>query len=93
MIDDNQVIADATGRWCSILKHLGVPESALSGSPCACPICGGIDRFRFEDRDEGAYRCRRCGVGNGLVLLRKLHGWNHEKAITEISKIQSEAAA
>lgn len=93
MINDNQVIADATGRWRSILLRLGVPENALTGMPCACPICGGVNRFWFNGGDEGAYRCRRCGVGNGLVLLRKLHGWNHQKAIIEISKILGEVAA
>ena len=94
-MNENKIIADAVGRWRFILIRLGVLESSLSGDPCACPICGGVDRFTFNDRDgEGSYRCRRCGVGNGFVLLRKLHGWSHEKAVSEVSQIlESEVAA
>ena len=37
-------------RWRSILTVLGMDERALSGKHGPCPLCGGRDRFRFDDR-------------------------------------------
>ena len=41
----------AQGRWRSILTVLGIDERALSGKHGPCPMCGGKDRFRFDDRE------------------------------------------
>ena len=43
----------ATGRWPNILAHFGVAEKFLTGKHGPCPICGGKDRFRFDNK-EGA---------------------------------------
>ena len=54
----------ARGRWREILPALGIAESFLTGRNCACPLCGGTDRFRFIDRrgqdGDGMWLCSQC---------------------------------
>ncbi|TAJ88609.1 MAG: hypothetical protein EPO10_01440 [Reyranella sp.] len=41
----------------------------------ACSICGGKDRFRFDDKGvEGTWFCNQCRAGTGIILVRKLNG-------------------
>ena len=78
----------ASGRWPEILRQLGVDSRYLSNKHGPCPICGGKDRFRFDDRDgSGSFYCNQCGAGVGIILVRKLHGWDHKTACDEIDKI------
>ena len=59
----------AHGRWPSILSALGLDERALSGRHGPCPMCGGKDRFRFDDKEgRGTYFCSGCGAGDGVQL-------------------------
>ncbi|NMG15503.1 DNA primase zinc finger superfamily protein [Aromatoleum bremense] len=59
----------AKGRWRGILLALGLDERTLSGKHCACPLCGGKDRFRFDDKDgRGTYFCSGCRPGDGVQL-------------------------
>lgn len=69
------VKAAALGRWQQILPALGVDASFLSGRHGPCPGCGGIDRFRFDDRDgSGSFFCSGGGsadtYGDGFELLQ-----------------------
>jgi putative DNA primase/helicase len=51
-------------------------------------LCGGKDRFRFTDKDrEGWYYCNQCGPGSGIVLLRRLHGWEHAEACRQVDAV------
>jgi putative DNA primase/helicase len=78
----------ARGRWRDILPALGVAHRFLINRHGPCPICGGKDRFRFDDKDgAGSYFCNQCGAGVGIILLRKLHGWDHATACREVDKI------
>ena len=78
----------ARGRWRQILGALGVEGRFLTGKHGPCPLCGGKDRYRFTDKDDaGWYYCSQCGPGTGLLLLRKLHGWDYKTACDEIDKI------
>jgi putative DNA primase/helicase len=53
-----------------------------------CPLCGGKDRFRFDDRyGSGSYYCGQCGPGQGLLLVQKLRGWDFATAAREVDKI------
>ena len=40
----------AAGKWHGLLLGFGLSERQLSGKHCPCPICGGNDRFRFDDK-------------------------------------------
>lgn len=90
---NGSTIARARGRWREILPRLGVETRFLSNRHGPCPLCGGKDRFRFDDRDgSGSYYCNQCGPGGGLLLLRKLRGWDHATACAEVDKIIGDAA-
>lgn len=78
----------ARGRWREILSILGVSVKFLTNRHGPCPMCGGKDRFRFDDKEgDGTYFCNQCGPGNGLTFVKKLKGWNHTEACAEIDKI------
>ncbi|MDK1127945.1 primase-helicase zinc-binding domain-containing protein, partial [Cronobacter sakazakii] len=68
------VATAARGRWPHILSALGirVPAAKRHG---ACPVCGGKDRFRLDDREgRGTWFCNQCGNGDGLDLVRLATG-------------------
>jgi putative DNA primase/helicase len=78
----------ATGRWREILPRLGIDTRFLVNKHGPCPLCGGNDRYRFDDRDgSGSYYCNQCGPGPGIMLVRKLNGWDYATACREIDKI------
>lgn len=81
----------ARGRWAEILPQLGVASTFLRNRHGPCPLCGGKDRFRYDDKNgEGTYFCNQCGAGTGIILLRKLHHWTHAEACAEVDRILGE---
>ena len=81
------IMREAEGRWREILAELGVSPQFLKNKHGPCPICGGKDRFRFDDKEgSGSYFCNQCGAGNGLSMLRKLHKWTYQDACEQIAK-------
>src|ERR1700720_2056926 len=78
----------ARGRWKEILPRFGIDTSYLKNRHGPCPLCGGKDRFRFDDKDgSGSYICNQCGAGVGLILVRKLHDWDFKRACDEVDRI------
>ena len=78
----------ARGKWRKILPLLGVEERFLTGKQGPCPICTGRTRYRFTDRDgEGWGYCNQCGGMPAIVLLRRLHKWDHATACREVDRI------
>jgi putative DNA primase/helicase len=56
-------------RWREILVALGIPDTALVNRHGPCPVCGGKDRWRFDDKDGlGTFFCTHCGAGDGPKL-------------------------
>lgn len=65
----------AKGRWRGILLTLGLPESCLKDKHGPCPICGGTDRFRWDNKDgAGTFICSHCGAGDGMKLAIEYTG-------------------
>jgi putative DNA primase/helicase len=73
----------AKGRWKEILPSLGIAAASLTGRHGACPVCGGKDRFRFDDKEgRGTWFCAQQhgtdssnpsgSAGNGFRLLMDL---------------------
>jgi putative DNA primase/helicase len=63
----------ANGRWPGILRHFGLADEFMVDRHGPCPLCGGDDRYRFDDKDgNGEYFCNQCGPGDGFDLLQKL---------------------
>jgi len=84
----NDTIERARGRWAEILPRLGIDSRFLVNRHGPCPLCGGKDRFRYDDRDgSGSYYCNQCGAGVGIILVRKKHGWDFATACREIDQI------
>lgn len=83
-----RTIDAAQGKWPNILSLFGMERSFLSGKHGPCPMCGGTDRFRFDNKEgRGTYFCSSCGAGNGMDLVQKLKGWDFRTAASEIDRI------
>ncbi len=88
MGDRIDVRTAAAGRWRSILTTLGMDERSLSGKHGPCPLCGGRDRFRFDDKDgRGTYFCSGCGAGDGVKLAMGITGLSFKDAAREIERL------
>ncbi|MCR9104730.1 MAG: P4 alpha zinc-binding domain protein [Gammaproteobacteria bacterium] len=84
----SEVAAAAQGRWPQIHSAAGIPPGFLRNRHQPCPMCGGRDRYRYDDKDgRGSYYCNQCGAGDGFALLMQYHGWDFEKAAAEVSSI------
>jgi putative DNA primase/helicase len=78
----------ARNRWREILPRFGIGIEFLTGKHGPCPLCGGKDRYRFDDKTgDGNYYCNQCGAGVGIILMRKKHGWDFKTACDEIDRI------
>ena len=78
----------AVGRWPGLLAHFGIESPLLTGKHAPCPICGGKDRFRFDDKDgRGTFFCSHCGAGDGFKLLQHVKGWSFKQAASEVEGI------
>lgn len=78
----------ARGKWRGILMSFGVDEKALRNRHGPCPLCGGTDRFRFDDKEgRGTYICGQCGSGSGVDLLMKHKGWDFKTAAREVETL------
>lgn len=65
----------AKGKWRGILLTLGLPDDALKDRHGPCPMCGGINRFRWDNKDgNGTYLCNQCGAGDGMKLAVQFLG-------------------
>jgi putative DNA primase/helicase len=81
-------IERARGRWREILPQIGIDTSYLKNRHGPCPLCGGRDRFRFDDREgSGSYYCNQCGAGNGFTLICKLKDCNFATAARLVDEI------
>lgn len=84
-----QVRDAALGRW----KDLIFPAFAITVPPQKnkhgpCPICGGTDRFRCDDKQgKGTWICNQCGAGDGFELIVKSRGYTHSEVLKEVGAI------
>lgn len=85
-VDFDTVKAEATGRWTGIFSELGIDVG--EGNHQACPLCGGKDRFRYDNKDgKGTYICGQCGAGDGWVLVQKVLGCDFAEAVKQVKPI------
>lgn len=87
------IIEDARGRWPDILQSLaGLSAEQLTDNHQPCPLCGGTDRYRFDDLNgTGSWFCNQCGgrdqqggAGSGMDLLLRRTGWDFPTAARRI---------
>ncbi|HBN0031710.1 TPA: hypothetical protein L1M50_003593 [Escherichia coli] len=79
-------VSHALGHWPRILPALGI--QVLKNRHQPCPVCGGSDRFRFDDREgRGTWYCNQCGAGDGLKLVEKVFGVSPSDAATKVAAV------
>jgi putative DNA primase/helicase len=90
-----KVIDLAQGHWPSILGALAsLSADQLTDKHQPCPLCGGKDRYRFDDQNgSGSWFCNKCGgpqqaggAGNGIDLLMRRTGWEFKEAAQRIEQ-------
>lgn len=81
-----ETVKQACGHWPRILPALGV--KVIKNRHQACPVCGGSDRFRFDDKEgRGTWFCNQCGAGDGLKLVEKVFGVSALEAAGKVSAL------
>ncbi|AZB50552.1 hypothetical protein [Synechococcus phage S-H1] len=89
-------IQDLTnGRWPDLLQQLGgLSADQLTDRHQPCPLCGGKDRYRFDDKDgTGSWYCNQCGGkrgtgggGSGMDLLMRATNLSYAEACKRIEQ-------
>ncbi|HCJ6202664.1 primase-helicase zinc-binding domain-containing protein [Escherichia coli] len=81
-----ETVKQACGHWPRILPALGV--KVIKYRHQACPVCGGSDRFRFDDKEgRGTWFCNQCGAGDGLKLVEKVFGVSASEAAGKVNAV------
>ncbi len=81
-----ETVKQASGHWPGILPALGV--KVIKNRHQACPVCGGSDRFRFDDKEgRGTWFCNQCGAGDGLKLVEKVFGVTASEAAQKVNAV------
>ncbi|MFC0226113.1 primase-helicase zinc-binding domain-containing protein [Serratia aquatilis] len=77
----------ATGQWPVLLPALGIHILA-GGRAQPCPVCGGKDRFRFDNQQgRGTWFCNQCGGGDGLSLVEKALAVTTKEAADKVAGV------
>jgi putative DNA primase/helicase len=89
-------ITDLTnGRWPDLLMQLaGLTSDQLTDTHQPCPLCGGEDRYRFDDLNgTGSWYCNQCGGkdqsgggGSGIDMLMRRTGLTYPEACKRIEQ-------
>ena len=80
------------GRWRDILTRYGLGDF-LNRKHGPCPFCGGVDRYRWDDRGgDGTFFCAQCGPGDGLEMLMRHTGQTFARLAPEIEAIVGECS-
>ena len=91
----NKITDLAQGRWPALLADLAaLSAEQLTDKHQPCPLCGGKDRYRFDDQDgNGSWYCNQCGgkdqsggAGNGMELLMRRTGWTFPEAAKRVEQ-------
>ncbi|ENG7700000.1 TPA: toprim domain-containing protein [Citrobacter freundii] len=81
-----ETVKQACGHWSRILPALGV--KVIKNRHQSCPVCGGSDRFRFDDKEgRGTWFCNQCGAGDGLKLVEKVFGVTPSEAAGKVNAV------
>ncbi|WP_096388389.1 primase-helicase zinc-binding domain-containing protein [Hafnia sp. CBA7124] len=81
-----ETVKQACGHWPRILPALGM--KVIKNRHQACPVCGGSDRFRFDDKEgRGTWFCNQCGAGDGLKLVEKVFGVKPSEAAQKVNAV------
>jgi putative DNA primase/helicase len=82
------------GKWYGILTAVGVDPSYLRNKHGPCPVCGGTDRFRWDDKNgDGTFYCNQCEprAGSGIDLVMRIKGLSFRDAAPLIESVINDA--
>lgn len=84
-----QVRDAALGRWKDLIfPAFAITVPAQKNKHGPCPICGGTDRFRCDDKQgKGTWICNQCNAGDGFELIVKSRGYTHSEVLKEVGAI------
>lgn len=90
-MDARELMDKCNGRWFDLLQMLGgLSRIQLSGKHGPCPICGGKDRYRWENYEgRGTWICNNCTGGrreDGANLLMRIKGWSFSELASELEQ-------
>lgn len=89
MLDVDLLKHACAGRWQELLSRIGgVPLDVLDKKHHPCPKCGGKDRFRMIDLEDGALLCSQCfnkGNGDGVAAVMWLTGLTFPEACERLA--------
>lgn len=88
-IYDVEEIKRSITNWTSIFTWAGIPEESLTGNHGPCPKCGGTDRFRLLDRDDGSLHCNQCfreKNGDGIAALAWWWGTSFPETLDRLAE-------
>lgn len=85
----DQVRDAALGRWKDLIfPAFGIQVPAKRNQHGPCPICGGKDRFRCDDKQgKGSWICNQCGAGDGFGLIEKSRNMNYSTVLKEVGAV------
>jgi putative DNA primase/helicase len=82
------VIDAAKGKWHGILPQFGIDTRYLNKQRGPCPICGGKDRYFWDNKEgRGTFFCNQCGAGSGVQLVAMFKNWSIRETIKEIERV------
>ncbi len=85
VLNVKEIAAALDGQWLTVLEDAGV-NVPLGKRHGPCPICGGINRFIFDDKESrGIWYCNQCGAGDGLSLYAQSLGISTKDAIYSLA--------
>ena len=90
VINHLELKRQANGKWYDILTKLGIDGSFLTGKHSPCPVCGGKDRFRWDNRNgDGGFFCNQCTpqAGSGFSLVLRYLNVDFPDALKKIQSI------
>lgn len=83
----NEIRGRANNNWPAIMDRLAIPTNRTEGP---CPACGGITRYRFDNKDNrGTYFCSHCGSGTGLDLIMKVNQCGAREAALLVAEVMA----
>jgi len=86
-IDFDALKIAARGKWVDIIQSMGI-DIRTDNIHCPCPVCGGTDRARFDNKDgDGTYICGQHGAGDGFDLVQKSLGLSFPETIKAVQEV------
>ncbi len=85
----SDVVTAACGHWPDLLAAVGI-ETPPRGKHGPCPVCGGKDRFRMDNKaGRGTWICSHCDpqAGDGLDLVCRVTNKSAKEAAELIAPL------